>query len=215
MEDELISKNPAASLGKTKVLPTVVRSDTDPFTKDELVQIMNTANLQMYLVYNLLYRAGLRQGELVALRWGDVDLANRVITVKQTVSRGKLVLPKNGKPRKVDISVDLRAALGFARATDDNYVLPGPGGGMLDVRTLQRWHTAIMEGAGVRYRSLHNFRHTFAVHLLQAGAQMAYIQQMLGHSSIKVTIDVYGRFAPGSVRDVDLLDDAGVDDLLS
>jgi integrase len=64
----------------------------------------------------------------------------------------------------------------------------------------KRWY-AILRAAGLRHVRLHDLRHTYAVSMLQAGEPLAYVSQQLGHSSIQVTVDIYGRFIPGANRD--------------
>lgn len=217
VEDDLILKNPAATLGKTKLLPSVIKEEADPFSVEEVASIMSAASSLdkdmygcAYIFYQLAYRAGLRVGEVVALEWSDIDFDKGTIYIRRTVSGGEIVSPKSNKPRKVDMSNSLSEALTahfLTHGLDSKYVMHKARGAMLDVRTLRRWHVRVMEKAGVRYRSPHNLRHTFAAHLLQRGATMVYVKEMCGHSSVKVTVDIYGRFAPGSVRDVNLLDE--------
>jgi integrase len=63
----------------------------------------------------------------------------------------------------------------------------------------------VLEHAGLRSVRLHDLRHTYASLMLQAGEPIAYVKEQLGHSSIQVTVDLYGHFLPGANRAVDRL----------
>ncbi len=144
-------------------------------------------------IVELLYAAGLRVGELVALDWPDVDLAARVLRV----------VGKGGKERMVPFgnpAADaLRAWLAVwdeVRDSEPRTETPGEGEpvflnrsgarlGDRSVRTLvDRWTATAGIPAGVHP---HTLRHTFATHLLEAGADLRAIQELLGHSSLSTT----------------------------
>jgi integrase/recombinase XerC len=136
----------------------------------------------------LLYATGLRVGELVSLDWSDLDLEGRVLRV----------LGKGGKERMVPFGRAAAAALlGWRDAWDEvrgaDFALDGPvflnhRGGRLSDRSVRRlvdrWVEAAALAAGVHP---HTLRHSFATHLLEAGADLRAIQELLGHSSLATT----------------------------
>jgi integrase/recombinase XerC len=136
----------------------------------------------------LLYAAGLRVAELVSLDWDDLDLAERVLRV----------LGKGGKERMVPFGRPAREALVAwrerwgelrgATAGDGEPVFLNARGGRLTDRSvrriLDRWVAATATARGVHP---HTLRHTFATHLLERGADLRAIQELLGHASLATT----------------------------
>ena len=133
----------------------------------------------------LLYATGLRVAELVSLDWRDLDLEARVLTV----------VGKGGKERMVPFGRPAKAALDAWRAasralptTDDDALFRNRRGGRLTDRSvrriLDRWVAAAALAQGVHP---HTLRHTFATHLLEQGADLRAIQELLGHASLGTT----------------------------
>jgi integrase/recombinase XerC len=138
----------------------------------------------------LLYASGLRVGELVSLDWRDLDLAARVLRV----------VGKGGKERMVPFGLPAAAALrawlaawegvrGEAAARDDAMpVFLNARGGRLTDRSVRRVLDGAVDGAAIATGvHPHTLRHSFATHLLEAGADLRAIQELLGHSSLSTT----------------------------
>ena len=172
-------------------------------------------------------RAGLRKGELIAVRWGDIqfgagdDDPNRYILVQRNYVQGKFTTPKSKKTRRVDLSKQLRRVLLELRDTRmleafmtgktsiaDELVFPSKAGTVLDPNNLVHYHfQPLLESAGLRRFRFHDLRHTFGSLLIQDGASLAYVKEQMGHSSIQVTVDTYGHLIPGAdIAWVDRLD---------
>ncbi len=82
-------------------------------------------------------------------------------------------------------------------------------GGMLDEANVRHVYGRILTAAGLRHLKFHGMRHTYAALMLGAGAMLTYVRDQMGHQSIQVTADVYGRFISAGDRSaVDALDDA-------
>ena len=138
----------------------------------------------------LLYASGLRVGELVSLDWRDLDLAARVLRV----------MGKGGKERMVPFGVPAADALrawlaawegvrGEAALRDDAMpIFLNARGGRLTDRSVRRVLDSAVEGAALASGvHPHTLRHSFATHLLEAGADLRAIQELLGHSSLSTT----------------------------
>jgi integrase len=149
----------------------------------------------------------MRQGELLALRWGDVDLEHAVVRVRSSYTGGVLGTPKNRERRDVDLISDIVELLAAFRTSQegpkDDLVFSGESGsGFLSPTVLLRRHLyPAMAVADVRRigptqenRTFHSFRHTFAKRALESGAQITWLSRHLGHSSLKVTTDIYGHW---------------------
>lgn len=156
---------------------------------------------------------GLRLGELAALEWeGDVDLLNRELHVRQTYTSGIGVgSPKSGEPRTVDLTPQAAALLEewFTESGGEGLVFEREDGGYLEPRYLTR-HVLYpaLERAGVprvgeraRKRDFDSFRHSFARIALEHGAEITWVQKQLGHSSITLTVDLYGSWARAAEKE--------------
>ena len=221
MEDGLILSNPAAKPGK--FLPKISkRRAINPLTREEVAILIAAAKSQAHPQYVLLLcavRSGLRQGELVALEWGDLNFAGRFIEVRRSHTHGKTTTPKNGESRRVDMSLELSQAFKVLRterqlqavANDwkavPQWVFCDKHGRMLHHNAVRKAFHALLKSAGIRRVRFHDLRHTFASLLLQQGESPVYVKEQMGHSSIQVTVDEYGHLIPGGNRQaVDRLD---------
>jgi len=172
-------------------------------------------------------RAGLRRGELIALKWGDIQFgesendSNRFILVQRNYVCGRFTSPKSKKSRRVDLSKQLHASLlarrdtrlleAMLKAKDsiaDDLVFPSETGTPLKPDNIAvRYMQPALEKAGVRRFRLHDLRHTFGSLLIQDGASLTYVKEQMGHSSIQITVDTYGYLIPGAdIAWVDRLD---------
>ena len=150
----------------------------------------------------------MRQGELLALTWGDVDLTGGVVRVRRTYTDGNLAPPKNHESRDVDLTGDVVELLGhhwgeLGSPEDRQLVFPGDSasGYMVPTTILRRELYPAMERAGVprvgptgEKRTFHSLRHTFAKRALENGRQITWLSRHLGHSSLAVTTEVYGHW---------------------
>jgi integrase len=113
LDDEVISANPALSLGKNFLKAENLQKGISPLSRDELKLLLDAVQAHFPEHYSLLLvlaRTGMRIGEALALRWGDIDFASRFIDVKRSLVRGRISTPKNGKGRPVDMSLQLTEA---------------------------------------------------------------------------------------------------------
>jgi integrase/recombinase XerC len=135
----------------------------------------------------LLYATGLRVSELVGLRLGDVDLSARQV---RTVGKGKKerIVPF-GRPAAEAVRTWLKARAALTPASRDaDFVFLNARAGRLTDRSVRRVLDRAMLGAEVaRHASPHALRHSFATHLLAAGADLRSIQELLGHASLSTT----------------------------
>jgi integrase len=174
---------------------------------DEANRLVNaTEDPQLKTMVLTALRTGMRHGELLALRWQDVDLVAGRIMVRQNVVRGRIGTPKSGKPREIPLGDEVRAALKAHRHLRGPLVFSDLDGHMLTDSEPKNPLMHACKRAGLRNVGWHVLRHTFASHLAMRGATLKVIQDLLGHASITMTMR-YAHLAPEVGRDaVKLLD---------
>ena len=222
VEDDLITVNPAFKPGK--FLPKISkRRGINPLTREELAILLDTAKTKApryFPIFLCAARTGLRMGELLALRWEDLDFHTRCIQVSRNYTHWTLTTPKSGENRKVDMSRELAQTLKdleidrqlekVTRQWNDlpPWVFCNELGGLLNPNHLRhRIFYGLLKKAGLRQVRFHDLRHSFASLLLQQGESPVYVKEQLGHSSIQITVDCYGHLIPGGNKQaVDKLD---------
>ncbi len=227
VEDGIVRINPAARIGRYLKDKSDSRLRIDPLTANEETLFLETAQESFPRHHPMLLcavRTGLRFGELVGLQWGDLDFQNRFVEVRRSLHEGgRVENPKNGKIRRVDMSLQLAAELQKLRAARSKEAL-AKGWGRIpewvfcneDGKPLwksdfqRRVFHKVLTKAGMRRVRFHDLRHTFASRLLQNAESPVYVKDQMGHHSIKVTVDIYGHLIPGANRAaVDRLDATG------
>lgn len=169
-------------------------------------------------LYDLALNTGLRRGELVGLRWEDVDLERSTLAVRRSTSTvGYEAVdgtPKSNRARTIDLDDGTVAALKAHRKrqleermawgeawTDTGLVFTREDGTALHPQTLL-WHLRkLSKVAGVPAIRLHDLRHTHATLGLAAGVPPKVMQERLGHSSVQITLDLYSHVVPGMQAD--------------
>lgn len=133
--------------------------------------------------------AGLRRGEVIALKWGDVDLNNRLLYIRRSVNLIKGIryekLPKSGKERTGIINPILYEIMKKGDESDQEYVVP------LNPWQITAWFPTFAEKQGIPRLTFHALRRTFGTLLLQSGVDIKTVSVLLGHSSITVTSKSY------------------------
>lgn len=155
-------------------------------------------------------KAGLRLGELIALRWEDVDLVAGRLMVRRAVARGIIGTPKSGRSREIPTSDELLRALKGHRHLRGELVFCDADGRLLTKEECKHPLWRACKRAGLRLLGWHALRHTFASHLVMRGAPIKAVQEMLGHATIEMTMR-YSHLSPDVRKDaVSLLDRAPV-----
>ncbi len=142
---------------------------------------------------------GLRMGELLALRWRDVDFTGQTVRVRASYYLGQLTTPKSGKVRSVPLAPDVAAAIAqLGRRedwiADDDLVFAGEGGDYLDGSALRRRYKAALARAGLRSLRFHDLQHTFGTRMI-AKADIRRVQEWMGHADTQTTMK-YLHYAP-------------------
>lgn len=170
-----------------------------------LYKLRNQVNLNMIGILFALY-TGIRLGELCAIQWKDIDLEQRVCYIRHTLQRIqnpdckpgepktclRIGLPKNGKERMIPLHDHIADLLqknqkNYAKS---DYLLSGrslP----IEPRTMENRFKQILKTCEIRNVHFHVLRHTFASQCIESGMNIKALSEILGHSSVKITIDRY------------------------
>lgn len=172
-------------------------------------------NHRLFALFALMLSTGLRRGEVLGLRWRDVDLEGRRLTIVQArvaVAGGvQLSEPKTkAGVRIVELGASTVALLDKHRAAEggrSEYVFTTPTGEPIHPQNLRRAVESACKRAGLPVLTPKGFRHTAATCALAAGVHPKKVQEMLGHSDIGITLGTYSHVVPGMHRDAaDALD---------
>src|SRR5262245_49819534 len=171
-------------------------------------------------LFLLMARTGLRLGEALALKWEDIHIARRELRVERAIFNGEISTPKSGHGRTVDMSQQLTETLRrlhaelkadkLRKGLQDmpRWVFASLAGTPLDHANVEKAFKRVLKAAELPlHYTPRCLRHTFASLLLQQGGSPAYVQRQLGHASIQLTVDTYGKWLPmGNKAAVDALD---------
>ncbi len=197
--------------------PRVARVIMQTLSPEEVTRFLDAAKETDYYVYfaTLLY-TGLRRGELLALRWRNLDLNRGTLTVVATaykLGNGDYIIkePKTAQSRRtVTLSpslvklfkayrVDqelLRVQLGVSLNADD-FVFIRPDGSAINPSAVTLAFRRILKRAGLKGVRIHDLRHTHATLMLKAGIHPKVVSERLGHANIGITLDIYSHVLPG------------------
>jgi integrase len=191
-------------------------NDTRPgfYDEDDFAQLCEGARKvgpREHLMVRLGGDAGLRRGEMMALRWVDVDFRRGQLRIEQAAwkrSRRQATTagsaewcvgkPKGGRGRVVPMTDALREALQGYRHLRGEFVLCQDSGAMAPGHMLRTWLQAAQRRAGLEVSgALHKLRHTFCSHLAMRGAPVKAIQELAGHADLSMTLR-YMHLSPGA-----------------
>ena len=214
IEDGMVTVNPVARVSRLFRGMGEQRTRLSPLTREEVQGLLTTAQDRFPVLYPLLLcavRAGLRQGELIGLQWGDVDFRGHFIEVQRAVVRRRVTTTKNHRIRRVDMSPQLLATLQRLKETRQleamaqgqeiaEWVFLSPQCARWDDANLKRAWVRCLEASGLRRIRFHDMRHSFVSLLIDQGAHPKYIQEQVGYGGIQMTMDTYGHLFPNRNR---------------
>lgn len=168
------------------------REPWDFKVRDEVREAMRAEDDQDAEIVRVAAYAGLRRGELLALRWRDVDFSGHALTVSRAMSAGVESSTKSRRVRRVPMPDQAAAALDRLSRREDftgagELVFVNVLGRALDGSALRRRFTAARDAAGLRPLRFHDLRHTYGSLLAAAGVDLVTIQAAMGHSQLATT----------------------------
>jgi len=215
VDEELLQYNPVSGILKRLKLNQNGKRQIEPLNHQEVELFLKTClevHPEHYTFFLCAFRTGMRLGELLALVWGDIDWNSKFIHVERSYKRGCVGKTKNNKSRRVDMSDHLAESLKQLLTQRKREALACGKGELVEIifhqnsrhmeqNYIRKIFKRILRKAGIRDIRLHDTRHTFASLLLSNGESPVYVKEQLGHSSIQMTVDVYGHLIPSSNRE--------------
>jgi len=197
---EIINVNPVVAVRPPKVLKA--KKKQQPFTLDEIDLILNNCHGNLKNFLGISFFTGMRGGEILALRWEDIDFSTDTISITKTVSRGMINSTKTASgERDIEMIPQVRQYFEAQRLET------GLKNSFLFLKTdMKSYHGSnvwfykkfkdLIKKLGLKDRSMHNTRHTFASIMLNNRIEPLWVSATLGHKSLDVTLGVYTHYMP-------------------
>jgi len=195
-KDGLIKKNHFSDIDKEKIQkPTIT-----PFSLEEIKLILkNATGWEKYFI-QISFFTGMRTGELLALKWEDINFRNKQIHIKKSIRKKVLDTPKTDSSiRAVDMLPIVEDAFNSLKIhsymKNDFIFLDSNNSPFYDSSYIREgvWRRAL-KMSGLDYRPLYQTRHTFASLMISKGEDILWVSKTLGHSSLQTTLTRYARF---------------------
>ena len=204
-EQKLIVANPAEGCA----LPRLEHREMKTLPVEQLQSFLREAkDSGVFELYYLELATGLRRGELLGLKWEDIDLERGDLRVKRQISRinGEVVeapLKTKNAYRTLPLSADAISVLMQQRRKTGNseWVFPSPTGGPMSPDSVLHMLHRVLKRAGLPKVRFHDLRHTFATLALQNGVDIKTVSGMLGHFSAGFTLDTYAHVTTSAKRE--------------
>lgn len=204
LNDDLIPFDPFTRIDMTSLLKKTTKNsdyEVDPFTQEEREILLQNARPDEAPLLRFWLHAGLRPGELIALKWPKIDWSNRKVRVDVNQVVGVEKMPKTAAGIR-DVDLDDGAIAGLTAQKPAS--LEAGAHVFLNPRTGKAWTTdaqlrktlwvPLLGRAGIRYRNPYQCRHTYASALLTAGENPWYVAEQLGHVDVQMVFRTYGKF---------------------
>lgn len=199
LEDGTIKENPLAGFRIRKVGQRKER--IDPFTPAEVELLGRTVCGALWTAWAW---TGARSGEIIGLRWGDLDSECRTLRVERAIRFGREKAPKTSAGRRVvrllgpatEAFLSVRPVDVHDRRHEPIFRNPRTGGDWHEAKALAREFKRACKAAGVRYRYVYQLRHTFATWALSSGENPLWVARQMGHRDTGMVFRHYGKWMP-------------------
>ena len=195
IQQHLISHDPTDGCA----LPKTEHREMQTLSADQLAAfLLEAKHSGVFEMYYIELATGLRRGELLGLKWEDIDFANQTLRVRRQVGRingevREAPLKTKNAYRTISLGTDAVGILKQQREKQpsSSYVFPGPTGGPIAPDSVLHMLHRVLDRAGLPEIRFHDLRHTFATLALQNGVDVKTVSGMLGHFSAGFTLDTY------------------------
>lgn len=199
LKDEVIEKNYLSLVKSPKITDVIEKK---PFTVDEIYKILDNTADKMKAYFAIGFFTGMRTGEIIALKWEDVDFKNRIIKVRHSIRAGQYTRPKTESSiRDIDILDALMPYL-----VEHKKIVKAASIFLFETYEDKPFYTSdkisshywkkVLIAQNIEYRNLYQMRHTFASQMLMNNESILWVSKMLGHKDSSMTLQKYARYIP-------------------
>ena len=204
IQQHLISHDPTDGCA----LPKTEHREMQTLSTDQLAAfLLEAKHSGVFEMYYIELATGLRRGELLGLKWEDIDFANQTLRVRRQVGRingevREAPLKTKNAYRTISLGTDAIGVLKQQREKQpsSSYVFPSPTGGPIAPDSVLHMLHRVLDRAGLPEIRFHDLRHTFATLALQNGVDVKTVSGMLGHFSAGFTLDTYAHVTTAAQR---------------
>lgn len=199
----LVTSNPCSRVTP----PKVVKKPLETFTEGQARRFLTSVSKhRFYPLYVLALTTGMRRGEVLGLRWEDIDFKNKTASIVQTVQaingQIRIATPKTARSKRtVHLSEYALSVLNGYNGERKGLIVTTASGKPLSPRNLVRHFKLVLEREELPNIRFHDLRHTCATFLLKENVHPKVVQEMLGHSSITTTLNVYSHVLPSMQKE--------------
>ncbi len=202
LEDEIITKSPLEHVKVPRILPTQIK----PFSLNEVQEILSNSDGWLKNFLATAFFTGARSGELIGLKWEDVDFVNKEITIKRSIMNGVISVPKTiNSIRTIDIIDSLYPFL------ESQFKLTGQKNTFVflnrydevfyDIKRIRdTFWKRLLKKVNLDYRPIYHCRHTFATLMIENNEDILWVSNMLGHINSSMTLSRYAKYVKRSEK---------------
>ena len=183
-----------------RLTPIHIQAPIVPFSTAEISKILEHSTGQFKNLFALAFFTGMRTGELIGLKWEDINFETMELTIQRTIGRGRISTPKTvSSIRTIEILEILQPYLRNQHkltGKENTFVFLNENNThYFDSNKIRdyTWRRTLKE-AGVDYRTIYNTRHTFASMMIANGEDILWVSHMLGHSHSEMTLRKYAKY---------------------
>ncbi|MGE6515273.1 tyrosine-type recombinase/integrase [Lysinibacillus sphaericus] len=212
-----IDKNPFTLVEMPKKRKQIVLDEAEFenfYEREQLIKLLQSfeqqGNLMVYTIFHVLSYSGMRKGEVLALTWNDINFERSEIRINKAISRGKdcqlyLKTTKNGVVRTIKMDATSMSLLskwklqkgkiylakGINTSNNKQLVFSNKHNRFIQPVQTQKWLHKVIDKYKLQPINTHGLRHTHCSLLFEAGASIKEVQERLGHTDVKTTMDIY------------------------
>jgi integrase len=195
---EYITINPVKMVGMPKIKLT--KEKPKPFTLDEIDLILKNTTGSIKNFLGISFFTGMRSGELLALRWDDIDFTTDTISISNTIASGVINSAKTkSSVRDIELLDEARKyfkAQQLLTGLKNEFVFMDKNSYYGHNKHFYGFYQRVLKTLNIEARNLHNTRHTFASMMLNNGIDPLWVSNMLGHENLNITLQIYTHYMP-------------------
>jgi len=195
-EDEIVDKNPFDLVRIPKILPTQI----NPFSLEDISNILSNATGWVKNFIALAFFTGARSGEMIGLKWEDINFKKKEIYINRTIKMGEISTPKTvSSIRSIDmldtLMPFLEAQYSLTGKKNTYVFLNDNDEHIYDIKRVRDTHwKKVLKLSNLEYRPIYHTRHTFATVMIENNEDILWVSNMLGHVNSTMTLSKYARY---------------------